>query len=291
MNANPKLSGKTHKQENFPVASWLIRAKHRAIILAFYRFARAADDVADDPTLSAAQKISRLDEMESSLVGADTKAPEATNLCEALRERGLSPRHAQDLLKAFRLDAFKPRYANWDELMSYCECSAMPVGRFVLDVHGESPATWAASDPVCAALQVINHLQDCRADFLNLNRVYLPMDLLDARGVSVDALASGAASAPLRGCIIELAGRSADLLRQGEGLVDEIVDRRLRLEISVIHALAVRLTRRLIERDPLSEETHLSGLEAAGTAGLAFLRTASHGFGMTRRSASLETRP
>jgi len=291
MNANRSSSGKTHKQENFPVASWLVRVEHRPVILAFYRFARAADDVADDPAYSAEQKTARLAEMESSLVGNEMRAPDAVKLGKALRERGLSLRHALDLLGAFRLDVSKTRYASWDELMSYCAQSAMPVGRFVLDVHGESAATWAASDSICAALQIINHLQDCGADFRNLNRVYLPMDRLAAHAVGADALGAGAASAPLRNCIGELAQRAADLLHEGRGLAEQILDRRLRFEISVIHALALRLTQRLIDRDPLSEDTHLNGLEAAGTAALAILRTATLGFGLTARDATSEVRP
>ena len=84
-----------------------------------------------------------------------------------LLERGLSPRHAQDLLAAFKLDVTKLRYRDWDDLISYCELSAMPVGRFVCDVHGESRTVWPANDALCAALQIINHLQDCKDDYHN----------------------------------------------------------------------------------------------------------------------------
>ena len=96
----------------------------------------------------------------------------------ALAERGLPPRHALDLLTAFRMDVTKLRYENWDEVIHYCRYSAMPVGRFVLDVHGESASTWPASDALCAGLQINNHLQDCGKDFRDLNRVYLPRDAL-----------------------------------------------------------------------------------------------------------------
>ena len=99
----------------------------------------------------------------------------------ALAERNLSPQHAQDLLRAFRQDVTKLRYKDWDELIDYCRYSAMPVGRFVLDVHGESRATWPASDNVCAVLQIINHIQDCVKDHRNLDRVYIPLDALQAR--------------------------------------------------------------------------------------------------------------
>ena len=100
----------------------------------------------------------------------------------------LSPRHAQDLLAAFKLDVTKLRYRDWDDLIGYCSLSAMPVGRFVLDVHGESRGTWPANDALCAALQIINHLQDCKDDYRNLDRVYVPLDPLAARGIGVEAL-------------------------------------------------------------------------------------------------------
>ena len=162
-NASELRSGKTHRDENFPVASLLVRAEHRRPILAFYEFARVADDVADHPSLTAAKKIELLDRMEADLLGEESPDanPQAAALRRALAERGLSPRHAQDLLRAFRLDAAKRRYKDWADLMSYCALSAMPVGRFVLDVHGESRSTWPASDAICAALQINNHLQDC----------------------------------------------------------------------------------------------------------------------------------
>jgi len=118
-------------------------------------------------------------------------------LRSALAERGLPPRHARDLLTAFRMDVTKLRYEDWDDLIHYCSYSAMPVGRFVLDVHGESTATWPASDAVCAALQINNHLQDCGKDFRELNRVYIPRDALARHGASVEELGGPRASAAL----------------------------------------------------------------------------------------------
>jgi len=286
MKSKTLATGKTHKEENFPVASRLIGAEHRPIVLAFYRFARAADDVSDDPVLSPAQKIARLAEMERNLTQEDagSAAPEAAKLRVALAERHLTSRHAVDLLTAFRQDVVKRRYGDWDDLMSYCALSAMPVGRFVLDVHRESPTTWAASDAICAALQIINHLQDCGADFRNLDRVYLPLDRLGAHSVEPEALGAKAASPGLRAVIAEIAAKTADLLREGQGLVDEIVDTRLRFEIAVVHALAVKLTDRLMRRDPLSEETHLSNFEAATTASVAIVRRATRLFGVSPRA-------
>jgi len=292
MTNNPSRSGKTHREENFPVASLFIRASHRPIILAFYYFVRAADDVADDPALSSQEKIERLDRMEAALLGdiASDRYPQAAALRRALGERGLTTRHAQDLLKAFRLDAVKGRYADWNELISYCALSAMPVGRFVLDVHGESPSTWAASDAVCAALQINNHLQDCGEDYRNLDRVYLPMDVMATHGLGVEALAAKAGSPALRRCIAELAVRTADLLRQGESLIGEIADWRLRLEISVVHAFAMRIAQLLTVRDPLSEETHLSKWQAGGIALLAALHGATRRFSPAARPTASGSR-
>jgi squalene synthase HpnC len=277
--ASDLRSGKTHRDENFPVASRLIQPKHREPILAFYEFVRTADDIADHAALTASEKIDLLDSLEADLLGTSDHSPEAVRLRRALAERGLSPQHAQDLLKAFRLDATKRRYADWADLMSYCAYSAMPVGRFVLDVHGESRATWPASDAVCAALQVINHLQDCGEDYRNLDRVYVPLDALAACGESVEALGADKATPGLRRCIGQLAQRTETLLHQGEALPGMIRDWRLGLEISVIHTLALRLARILRSSDPLSEETHLGKFGVAGISLLAILKGASRRMG------------
>jgi squalene synthase HpnC len=271
-------SGKTHRDENFPVASWLIQPHHRALILAFYEFVRCADDIADHATLSAQQKVEMLDRMEADLLGASDGGLQAATLQRALAERGMSPRHAQDLLKAFRLDATKLRYRDWDDLMGYCAYSAMPVGRFVLDVHSESRATWPASDAICAALQIINHLQDCAADYRNLDRVYIPLDALAACGLGVEALGAAKASPELQRCLAGLAIRTDALLREGDALPVMIEDWRLGLEISVIQTLAQHLTRILTWRDPLSERVHLGKLGVAGVSLVAVLK------GLTRRA-------
>ena len=284
--ASELRSGKTHRDENFPVASLLVRAQHRRPILAFYEFARVADDVADHASLTAAEKIELLDRMEADLVGEDHPGanPQSAALRRALAERGLSPEHALDLLRAFRLDASKRRYKDWADLMSYCALSAMPVGRFVLDVHGESRSTWPASDAICAALQINNHLQDCGLDYRNLNRVYLPLNDLAKYGLDVEALGEDQASPALRRCIAELAHRAEKLLHEGDGLETAIADWRLGLEVSVIHALALRVARTLTVSDPLSAETHLGKWRAGGIGVLAALNSASRRLGALERS-------
>jgi phytoene/squalene synthetase len=206
-----------------------------------------------------------------------------------LNARGLSPKHAQDLLTAFRLDVTKLRYRDWDDLMAYCAVSAMPVGRFVCDVHGESRAVWPANDALCAALQVINHLQDCGEDYRNLNRVYIPQDALSASGANVEALGRPRASPALRDCLHQLAVRTEALLTESDGFAAAIADVRLSLEVSVINTLAHRLTRILRHRDPLGEKVHLGIAGVAGGTAFGILRGASNRIG--RRLAAGAHKP
>ena len=203
-------------------------------------------------------------------MGQHDGEPDALPLRAALAERNLSPRHAQDLLTAFRLDVTKLRYRDWDDLLGYCRFSAMPVGRFVLDVHGESETTWTASDALCSALQVINHLQDCAADFRNLNRVYIPLETFEAARLTPEALSLPRAPLSLLSGIGELVGRTAGLLRTAAPLSSEVADTRLGLEIAVILRLAWVLTGKLQHRDPLSERVHLgaAGFAAVGILGM-----------------------
>jgi squalene synthase HpnC len=263
-NASEWRSGKGHRDENFPVASWIIHPRHRALILAFYNFVRTADDIADHATLVGDEKLALLDLLEAELLGKGDSQPEAVNLRRALAERAMPPRHALDVLIAFRMDVTKLRYENWDEVIHYCRYSAMPVGRFMLDVHGESTSTWAASDALCAGLQINNHLQDCGKDFKDLNRVYLPRDALAAHGASVEQLGEARAAPAMLQCLQSLAVRNEALLDESKSLAAEVRDFRLGLEISVIQAFADKIVRLLKVRDPLSERVHLGPLELLG---------------------------
>lgn len=265
MNATAPKPTKTYRDENFPVASWVVRAEHRPIILAFYRFVRTADDVADDPKLQPAEKLAMLDRLEAALLGRSSETDaSAEPLRLALCQRELSPAHALELIEAFRLDVRKSRYASWSELMDYCRLSAMPVGRFVLDVHGAPAALWAYSDPLCAALQVINHLQDCAADYKALDRVYIPLDVLSRHGASVADLAAPRASTGLQSCLRELAARAGELVDASTPLPRGL-DWRLGVEVATIQQAATRLLALLSRRDPLSQRVHLrkAGFSAA----------------------------
>jgi squalene synthase HpnC len=270
-------SGKGHRDENFPVASRLIHPRHRGPILAFYEFVRTADDIADHATLAPQDKLALLDRLEAALLGRNSDDSVAVALRAQLVARHLSPRHAQDLLTAFRMDVTKLRYRDWDDLIGYCTYSAMPVGRFVLDVHGESRTTWPANDALCAALQIINHLQDCGKDYRDLDRVYIPLDSLRDTGATVAELGEQRASAGLLDCIHKLAHRTGDLLRHSRPFTAGIEDSRLALEVAVIQTFAERLVTLLKHRDPLSQRVHLGKAGVAGFGVLGLL------WGATRR--------
>ena len=262
-------SGKTHRDENFPVASFLIAPRFRAPILAFYDFVRAADDIADHPTLLPSEKLALLDRLDAALLGQGADEPVAARLRGISRERGLDPRHARDLLTAFRRDVTQPRYKDWDDLVDYCRYSAMPVGRFVLDVHGEdAAATWEANDALCAALQIINHLQDCAKDYRGNDRVYLPADILAAHGASALMLRAAASPAPLLAAIRASVEKTSVLLDRARPFADLIADTRLAMEVGAIHRLAQTLIARLRTADPLKDKVHASKAGFALTASL-----------------------
>jgi squalene synthase HpnC len=267
-------SGKGHKDENFPVASWLVRPDARAPVLTFYHFARRSDDIADNPHASAEEKLDLLSAMRAGLAGGEEGAPEARALAEVARERGVSLAHAHELLDAFEQDVSVNRYADWQGLMDYCRLSAVPVGRFVLDVHGEDPAIWPMNDALCAALQIINHLQDCGKDYRAMDRVYIPTRMLEKAGVPVEALGEARSSAALRGVIMALAGQTRELLREAAPFAAAVRDLRLSAEVAIIQRLAEDLVELLARRDPLSEKIHHSKPRAAALALGALIRHA-----------------
>ena len=251
-------SGKWRSGENFPVGSLLIQRGLRVHVHAFYRFARNADDIADNPALTPDDKIRRLDRMAEILDGAPGHdSPAAAAMRQSLIETRVSARHCHDVLHAFRLDATKLRYRDWDDLMAYCRYSASPVGRQLLDLHGESRETWSASDALCSALQVLNHLQDCGDDYRRLDRVYLSISDLAAEGIGVEALAARASCPGLRRVIDGMLDRTDALVEIARGLPAQIASFGLRRESAVIVGLAVRLRRRLRRGDPLAARVKL----------------------------------
>ena len=194
-------SGKSAPDENFPVGSRLLPARLRPHVAAFYAYARAIDDIADNPELAPADKVDRLDGFARAVSGAESTDPayrKGHDVRRSLAETGVTHHHCVDLTRAFKQDATRLRYDDWDDLIGYCNFSAAPVGRYLVDLHGESREAYPASDALCNALQVLNHLQDCGDDYRALNRVYLPQDWMAEAGVGVEVLGGKRSPAALR---------------------------------------------------------------------------------------------
>ena len=252
-------SGKGRTDENFPVGSFLIRRDLRTHVHAFYRFARNADDIADNPGLAAAEKVRRLERMEQVLDGVPgTDSPAAIAMRASLLETGTTFQHCRDILRAFTLDATKLRYKDWADLMEYCRYSAAPVGRQLLDLHGEDRAAWLPSDALCNALQVLNHLQDCAEDYHALDRVYLPTQDLAACGARIEDLDAPRSSPGLRQVIDRLLDGTEGLIAKARELPGLVKAPGLRRECAVIVKLAERLARRLRHGDPLARRVKLT---------------------------------
>jgi hydroxysqualene synthase len=252
-------SGKSKGTENFPVGSALIRSDLRPHVHAYYRWARMADDIADNPDLPAEDKVARLDLMEAVLKDPTRRdVAIAAEMRDSLQQTKVPAVDCTDLLIAFRADATKLRYSDWADLMNYCRFSASPVGRYLLDLHGEDPAAKLYSDALCDALQVINHLQDCKADYLEMNRVYVPLNHLADEGIGVEALAEPVASPGLRRVLDRLLDETEGLMLRARKLPAALRDRRLRCESATIVRLADTLIAHLRRRDPLAERVKLA---------------------------------
>jgi len=254
-------SGKDTAYENFPVGSWLLPAPLRPSVAVYYAFARAIDDISDNPTLSAADKVDRLDGFADALLGRGGDAPgyeKAHTMRRCLDERGITPDHCLDLVAAFKQDATKLRYRDWDDLLGYCILSAAPVGRFLLDLHGGSRHGYGPADALCMALQVINHLQDCRDDYQALDRVYLPLDWMAAEGATVADLGRDRCTPAMRAVIDRTLDATEGLLHEARPLPAGLASRRLAMESAAILDIAWSLVRRLRRGDPLATRIQLS---------------------------------
>ena len=267
VSAVERPSGKGAGDENFPVGSWLLPARLRRHIASFYAYARAIDDIADDPGLQPQEKVSRLDRFAQAVAGADTDDPalrKAHDIRRSLRATGVTHRHCVDLTRAFKQDATQLRYDDWDELMGYCNFSAAPVGRYLVDLHGQPASAYPASDALCNALQVLNHLQDCADDYKALNRVYLPQRWMNEAGSSIEDLAGTRSGPALRQVMDRCLDATGELLVLARTLPGQLHDRRFAMEAAAIVAIADKLCAELRRRDPLAERVVLSKLQYLG---------------------------
>ena len=251
---------KNHKQENFPVGSWLLSQKIRLKILIFYKFARAADDIADSANLSSNEKIKRLNLFKKAIESNKSnkiKISKVEDLRKICIKNKIKINHALNLLKAFKQDAIKKRYKNWSELIRYCKYSAVPVGRFVIDLHKEKQKAYKYSDPLCIALQILNHLQDCKEDYENLDRVYLPMQFLKKYNVKLSQLKKNVTEKNLRLVFNEILKNTEKLIIEAGKNKKNMKHKHLSLETSFILEIAKKLLQLLKNNDPLKKKVML----------------------------------
>lgn len=266
-------SGKGAKDENFPVGSFLLPAKLRPHVAKYYAFARAVDDIADNPDLTPEEKIARLDAFDAALIGKSGYGDDyakAHALRDSLQQLDITTDHGSHLLIAFREDAVKNRYDNWAELMHYCSNSANPVGRYLLDLHGEDKADYPYSDALCTVLQVLNHMQDCADDLANLDRCYIPQDWMTAEGASTQDLTKPELTPGMRAVFDRMLDEVDEMMRTARVLPVVMKNRHLAMESATIVNLADRLAAKLRKRDPLATRVSLSKVDFAfsGLAGI-----------------------
>jgi hydroxysqualene synthase len=267
MSAGAGQSSKRPRDENFPVASLVLSPEHRDAVVAFYDFARMADDSADAPDLAAAEKLMRLDALERALVSGDPAVPQAARLHAVDKQHKAGLIQARDLLRAFRQDVVKARYNDWAELIDYCRFSANPVGRFLLMLHGERDSAQAPADALCTALQILNHLQDCGKDREQMGRIYVPIQWMLAAG-SETAFFDPSRTVIRRNVFDAMLDRVDSLIDQAQSLPEHLQNKRLRAQSIATIVLARRLSQCLRHADPVLERVQVSKADVC----TAFLR-------------------
>lgn len=282
----------TPHYENFPVGSWLVPHRLRAAYAAIYRFARYADDIADEGDLSNNERLSELERLEKTLHG-QANHPIVTQVIPYIQAHKLNPECFSRLLSAFSQDIQKKRYENTDELLKYCEGSANPVGELVLGLfasasgqHLTSPEHLKKSNQICSALQLINFLQDMEIDWQK-NRIYLPLDSAQKFGLhreAVEALLERSSQTKripqddqgraLRQAIELFHGQTESLLNAGRPLI-KMVPLRLGLELRAICAGGQRILDKLAANhfDPFSSRPKLGPSDIPNLLRLFFTAT------------------
>ncbi len=237
--------------ENFPVASWLLPRHLHAPVTALYRFARNADDIADEGDLPAEERLRRLAayglQLDRIAAGQPCDEPLFRDLAAAVAAHDLPLPLLHDLLDAFRQDVVQTRYATYAELLDYCRRSANPVGRLLLRLFcqnsgAESPQQLAWSDAICTSLQLINHWQDVAIDYAKTpGRIYLPQEDLQRYGVTEGLISAGAVTdANWRALMRFEVDRARALMLEGAPLGRSLPGR-IGLELRLIVAGGLRI--------------------------------------------------
>jgi squalene synthase HpnC len=234
--------------ENFPVASMLLPARLRHPVAVIYRFARSADDFADEGERPASERLALLDGYRQELHrierGQPSTAPLFTEVRDIAAAHGLPLQLFHDLLDAFSQDVVKGRYADFAEVMDYCRRSANPVGRLLLHLYKETaPESLAWSDSICSALQLINFWQDIAIDWQK-DRVYLPQEDLARFGVSENHISEGNAGGRWRELIAFETARARTMIKSGAPLTRRLPGR-IGLELRMVVQGGLRILEKI----------------------------------------------
>ena len=262
------------KRENFLVGSLLLAPAMQPPIHAFYALARFGDDVADSADLEQTEKLTILAAMAVGIAGENAPGGDdltrhaydlGKNFAAASAKAEVSTAEGENMLIAFRRDVIGEIFQDEAQLLDYCRYSAMTVGRYILRLHGLNPAqhrkAYMAADQLCAALQWLNHIQDCGGDYRQLGRLYLPQNLLTAHQAQVTDLGRDRLTPALRAALRDWLAAGEELLAVGKTLPDHCPQKRLRAEaaaiVSLAQALAERIRQSLDHGDLLAERPYL----------------------------------
>lgn len=257
------MASKNMTNENFPVAK-LVKKSLRPIVIAYYKAARLADDIADDEHLQAAEKLALLQEIETDFyAGLQQKSQPhqqdfAYELGQIFAAEQLDASLYTDLLKAFAKDAKGIEIEVWEQLIDYCRFSAAPVGRFILALYDESPTTYLPAETLCAVLQISNHLQDLKSDAISLKRCYLPLDVLDKFGAHLSDVYLDKTYPPLQQAIIFINQKLKQMLADSLVLLSVTRSKRLKIQLGIIHSLTNSMLKKIDNNDVLVKKIRLN---------------------------------
>jgi squalene synthase HpnC len=249
--------------ENFPVGSLLIPKELRKHFFSIYAFSRSADDMADEGTLSAEERIAMLDDWERQLEEAyrgEAEHPVFVALAETVRERNIPMEPFRNLLKAFRMDARNEGFDTLSDLLYYCYHSANPVGRLILhlfDLYDDE--RWPLADKICTALQLANFWQDISVD-IPRGRINIPRDSISYFGYSLEELRSGVYNENFRELMAYHVDHAMNLFQHGYPLLGKIPIRRLQSELTLVVLGGARILHKIkgMGYNVLAERPHLT---------------------------------
>lgn len=267
-----KLRHKNKHQENFPVGMMMFNKNIRKVVSDYYRFARYADDIADNPHIKPQVKVDKLYELEEIFTGQRSYKGQKLKFVQTLKDEfaahNLAPSLATDLLIAFRKDSLGFDYQTWGQLVDYCKYSAAPVGKFMLAVHQENPSTFLPATSLCVALQIVNHIQDLKYDVSLLKRLYLPADIMKKYHLQKEDLIQNKSSVSLQKAVKHIMEKTLGLVKEGSILPELIQSLSLRMEVCIILSLTNIMIKKILKGDILAQEIKLSWLDwLRGTLG------------------------